>query len=168
MPHRSISVSVEPWATLSPADRAAVRGLTIAPRQIEYAGTTASSIAACEDGDPSRIVGLALRVDVAIVGFVVMKRGDAAPDWAAPDAAVVSGLRVDAGQQGKGIGTAAMRAIADWVRRNWRKASSVALTVDEENIAAIRAYAHAGWVDHGQRFDGRIGPVRRMSLPLHD
>lgn len=161
-----VAISIAPWTTLSSADRDAVRGLVVSPRQVDYAGSTQSSVSACEDGDPALIVGLALRVDGAIVGFVVLKRGAAAPDWALPGTVVVSGLRIDASQQGKGIGSAVLPAVAAWIRTWWPDTTGIALTVDEENVAAIRAYANAGWVDHGERHDGRIGPVRRMSRVL--
>ncbi len=162
------AVSVEAWQLLAPADQERVRRLAIAPRQVEYAGSTANAVAACDDGDPKQVVGLALRVDGAIVGFVVVKRRDAAPDWAGPGTAVISALRVDVAHQGRGIGSASLAAIAGWVRQHWTSATSIALTVDEENVAAIRAYAKAGWSAVGERFEGRIGWVRTMSRAVHD
>jgi ribosomal protein S18 acetylase RimI-like enzyme len=163
-----IAVSVEAWPSMSAADQDRVRRLTIAPRQVEYAGSTANAVAACDDGDPKQVVGLALRVDGAIVGFVVVKRRDAAPDWATPGTAVLSALRVDVQHQGRGIGSAALPAIAAWVRGHWKSATSLALTVDEENVAAIRAYAKAGWCEIGERVEGRIGWVRTMARGVRD
>jgi RimJ/RimL family protein N-acetyltransferase len=161
-----IAVSVQPWPSLSATEQDRVRSLALAPRQVEYAGSTANAVAACDDGDPAQVVGLALRVDGEIVGFVVVKRHDAAPAWATRETAVISGLRVDIAHQGRGIGTAALPAIADWVGDHWTSATALALTVDEENVAAIRAYAKAGWTGLGDRFEGRIGWVRTMSRAL--
>ena len=158
-----IAVSIDAWPAMSRADQDRIRRLAIAPRQVEFAGSTANAVAACDDGDPKQVVGLALRVDGAIVGFVVVKRRDAAPDWASRETAVLSGLRIDAEHQGRGIGSAALPAIADWVREHWTSSTALALTVDEENVAAIRAYAKAGWSEVGERFEGRIGGVLTMS-----
>jgi RimJ/RimL family protein N-acetyltransferase len=155
------------WHDLPPGARDAVRALAVDARQIEFAGTIETAIRVCEEGDPANVRGLALLVADRVAGFVVLKRGPAAPAWAAPEDAVVSGLRIDLSMQGRGIGTAALHALADWVRENWPDRVRFALRVDEDNIAAIRAYAKAGWVEVGERRIGRVGPERTLLLSLH-
>ena len=66
----------------------------------------------------------------------------------------------------RGLGTAALRLLPDWVRENWRGATRVVLSVDEENASAIRSYLKAGWRDDDVRLRGRIGWERRMTLEL--
>lgn len=154
------------WHTLGPHTRDAVRRLAVEPRQIEFAGTTDSAIRACEDADPAAVRGLALMHHDDVVGFVVLKRGPVAPAWAPSNAAVISGLRVDAAWQGRGIGTGALHTLADWVRTNWPECTRFALRVDDDNAAAIRAYAKAGWVECGERRAGRVGLERTLSLAL--
>ena len=151
---------------LAPAERDAVRALHLSPRQVDFAGTTTAAIAACEAADPDRVRGLALRAQARVVGFAVLKRAQAAPAWAPPGAAVVSGLRVDAARQGRGLGTAALRALASWVRAHWPECVAVALRVDGGNAAAIRAYAKAGWVETGERRQGRVDLERTLTLAL--
>ena len=40
------------------------------------------------------------------------------------------------------------------------------LRVDDGNVAGIRAYEKAGWVETGERRLGRVGLERTMSLAL--
>ena len=135
-------------------------------RAVEFAGNVGKSVAACEAANPAEVAGLAVRVDSGIVGWVVLKRGAAAPDWVGADAAVVSGLRIDARHQGRGLGGAALAALAEWVARHWPQTALLTLRVDDGNAAGIRAYEKAGWVETGERRVGRVGVERTMSLRL--
>jgi RimJ/RimL family protein N-acetyltransferase len=92
-----------------------------------------------------------------------------APDGVAAEAAVVSGLRIDVRHQGRGLGAAAMAAMAAmarWVARRWPKVSLLTLRVDDGNTAGIRTYEKAGWAETGERRVGRVGVERTMSLRL--
>ena len=151
---------------LTAAERDAVLGLEISAEQREFAGDVGKSVAACEAANPAEVAGLAVRIGDGIVGWVVHKRGNAAPDWVAADAAVVSGLRIDARHQGRGLGGAALAALAEWVARHWPQAALLTLRVDDGNAAGIRAYEKAGWVEAGERRVGRVGVERTMSLRL--
>ncbi len=68
------------WRALTLAERDAVLGLEISAEQREFAGDVGKSLAACEAANPAEVAGLAVRVDEAIVGWVVLKRGSSAPD----------------------------------------------------------------------------------------
>ena len=154
------------WHALTLVELDAVLSLEISAEQREFAGDVGKSVAACEAANPAEVAGLAVRVDDAIVGWVVLKRGGCAPDWVAADAAVVSGLRIDARHQGRGLGGAALAALADWVMRHWPQAALLTLRVDDGNAAGIRAYEKAGWVETAERRVGRVGVERTMSLRL--
>ena len=154
------------WRALAPAERDAVANLEISAEQVEFAGTVARSIAACEAGDAAEVAGLAIRSVGEIVGWVLLKRGKAAPAWADADAVVVGGLRIDRRQQGRGIGAAAVAALAPWVAKHWTQAGRLMLRVDEGNVAGIRAYEKAGWREVGERRVGRVGVERTLQLPL--
>ena len=159
-------VELIPVHALTATEREAVLALRISAEQLEFAGAVAKGLAACEAGDPAAIAGLAIRTAGAIVGWVALKRGAAAPAWVEPGAAVVSGLRVDVRQQGRGIGAAALAEMACWVARHWPESSRLVLRVDDGNGAGIRAYERAGWVEIGERFVGRVGLERTMTLAL--
>jgi len=168
---RSSELAPVCWHDLDEAGRAAVRGLAIAPRQLEYAGAIDAAIERCEAADPASLRGLALRLrgepadpsGGPIVGFVVLRRGPALPAWAPASSAVIGGLRIAADRQGQGLGTAAMHALHAWVATQWPDCTTIALRVDDDNAAGIRAYEKAGWRDVGERRPGRVGLERTMA-----
>jgi RimJ/RimL family protein N-acetyltransferase len=161
------------WQDLSAAEQAAVRALNIPRQQLEFAGRTENALASVEATDnayahqsPHNLVGLAIRSNEGIVGFLALKRGDQAPSWANAQAAVVSGMRIDQSQQGKGMGTAALKMLAAWMAAHWPESSCVSLEVDEENTGAICAYKKAGFADDGVRKLGRIGWVWTLTMQV--
>jgi len=165
-PMAAMRVELADWGMLAPAERQAVTRLEISAAQVEFAGPVARSVAACEAGDPAEVAGLAIRADGRIVGWVLLKRGASAPDWVPDDAAVVSGLRIDQREQGRGIGALALPQLAGWAARRWPQAARLVLRVDEGNVAGIRAYEKAGWCEVGERRVGRVDVERTMTLAL--
>ncbi|MET1078574.1 MAG: GNAT family N-acetyltransferase [Pseudomonas sp.] len=160
------SVSLTTWQQLSAEQRAAVRQLSISPQQVEYAGPTERAVALCEADQVGDIQGLAIFKGQQITGFLLLKRGAQAPEWAPAGAVTISGLRIDQTFQGQGIGTQALHAVKDWVQCHWPEVAQLILAVDEDNAAGIRAYLKAGWNDLGVRMLGRIGGERQMAMPL--
>lgn len=162
-----MQVELIAWPDLSPAQQVAVRALQVSDQQVEYAGTIGAALVQCQAQPPSPdVAGLALMADGHVVGFLVLNRGEAAPKWAPAGAAVVNAMRVDAPFQGRGYGTLGLLALPKWVQHHWPAVQRIDLSVDEENSAAIHAYAKAGWADVGTRVQGRIGWVRYMSRPV--
>ena len=151
---------------LTDVERAAVLGLRIDAEQVEFAGPVARSVAACDAGDPAEVAGLAIRLGGDVVGWVVLKRGASVPDWVDVGAVVVSGLRIDARRQGRGIGSAALAEMACWVARSWPESTRMVLRVDDGNGAGIRAYEKSGWIEVGERLVGRVGLERTMTFAL--
>jgi len=165
-PRMSSFVALKRWQRLSSSEQTAVLSLTVTPQQVEFAGTVERSVDACRTDQGDQVAGLAIFEGQRVVGFVVLKRGASAPAWASPAAAVVSAMRIDVSMQGRGIGSAALQALPSWVAENWPESGRLTLSVDEENESARRAYAKAGFADHGIRAQGRIGWVRYMSKAL--
>lgn len=152
------------WPQLTPGQQAEVRGLAISDDQVEYAGAGPKQVSAVEAGSGDDLVGLAILADGHAVGFLVLKRRSQAPAWAAPEDAVVSGMRIDQRVQGTGLGSGALALLPHWLREHWPGCPAIALTVDETNLRGIHAYRRAGFEEHGEREVGRIGWVRRMRL----
>jgi RimJ/RimL family protein N-acetyltransferase len=159
-------VSLKRWQTLSEAEQSAVLDLHVTEQQVEFAGTVAQSVQACVEDPADEITGLAVIHEHRVVGFFLLKRGSSAPVWGGPKAAVVSAMRIDVSQQGKGMGSAALQLLPPWITEHWPDSTELALSVDEENHSARRAYARAGFMDLGKREQGRIGWVRYMSMPI--
>jgi RimJ/RimL family protein N-acetyltransferase len=162
----TVQVELVDWRALAPAEREAVLRIEIDAEQVEFAGPLARSVAACEAGDPAGVAGLAIRVDGAAAGWVLLKRGASAPDWVGAGDVVVSGLRIGRRQQGRGLGALALAELARWVARRWPQAERLVLRVDEGNVAGIRAYEKAGWREIGERRAGRVDIERTMARTL--
>jgi ribosomal protein S18 acetylase RimI-like enzyme len=154
------------WQQLSPSQQAQVRAIRISAAQTEFAGCGAKQLAAVENEASDQLVGLAILDVQSVVGFLVLKRGAALPIWARVDAALISGMRIDSAHQGRGLGSAALVLLREWVKNHWRDCVELLLTVDDENHGGIRAYQRAGFEEIGKPELGRIGLVRMMRMAL--
>ncbi len=154
------------WPDLTETQRQGVRSIEIPDEQLDYAGTTAEAIELAEADTVQDLIGLAIVHESKVVGFLLLRRRSAAPDWAPADAAVMTALRVNFAHQSLGHGRRALELLPSWVRDNWPTTNLLTLAVDDDNAAAIRAYHRAGWVDDGRRYQGRVGAERRMNYSL--
>jgi RimJ/RimL family protein N-acetyltransferase len=161
-----VTVVLMPWQDLSPTDQVVVLQLAVAEHQVEFAGTVEHAVAGCKADNTGNIIGLAIRANAQIVGFLVIKCRSAAPEWASPQAAAVTAMRIGQDYQNKGLGSAALLSLSAWIASKWPECESICLSVDEGNSAGIRAYEKAGFQDHGMRVPGRIGYVRYMSKAI--
>ena len=140
-----------------------VRALRVAPDQQPFVGDTGFNL---DDAlrDPNSEAMMIL-VGATPVGFY---RLDYAPTIVARrsigEASV--GLRaffLDAGWQGRGLGTRAVQACCEDLRARHPGRSLLALNVDCRNVAAINAYRKAGFVDTGELYPGgSAGPQHLM------
>ncbi len=150
---------------LLPGDgyRPAVLAMAVLPEQEVYCGRAATTLPQA-DADPARtpfVVVHTIRPLGVVVGFGVLDRvGILAEIVDQPDRAVLlRGFYVDAGQQGRGLGTAAAAAVPRLAGSVFHDAELVVLTVNEENPAAVLAYTRAGFVSTGVRYlGGAAGP----------
>lgn len=91
----------------------------------------------------------ALAVDGAVVGFLETAFDPDDSSWC------IGGVVVDAGQQGRGVGRAAMeRLVADL--RGRPGCRLVALTVHEDNTVARGLYRSLGFTETGERDDDEL------------
>lgn len=159
-------IALKTWNVLTDAERQAVSTLSVTDEQVEFAGSVERAMQTCDANADGNVAGLAIMESQQIVGFLVLKRGASLPAWAKAADAVISAMRIDLAHQGKGFGTLALRAVFDWVLRQWPASTRLVLSVDEENAPGRRAYEKAGFIDSGLREQGRIGWVRYMARAL--
>ncbi|WP_368484156.1 GNAT family N-acetyltransferase [Phaeobacter sp. HF9A] len=153
---------------LTRADHDLVRHIAVAPEQIVYCGTVDMAFASDEAG----IDLYAIRQGATCVGFfkIDLKYPQTHAFARAGDLGVRA-LMIDHQHQGKGLGTAALRALPAALAGCYRDAKAVVLTVNLRNQIAVRSYLNAGFHDTGELFEGGLaGPqhVMRCNLPAPD
>ncbi|GMA14125.1 N-acetyltransferase [Deinococcus metallilatus] len=158
------AVTVQP---VSAATRAAVLALRVHPEQVRFSGEMPGLLQAAE-ADP-RSVPMLVQAGEEVVGAF---RLDFTPgavarrDFGAPSV----GLRaffIDRERQGGGLGTGALHALANWLRHHHPEIRLLALSVNQRNPAARRAYEKAGFrVDGEPYLGGRAGPQDVLVLDL--
>lgn len=159
-------LQLQRWQSLTSEQREHVLALHISPEQIEFAGTTAQAVSVCEDASTDEVAGLAILESETPIGFVLLSRGARLPDWAPAGAAALRAMRIDSREQGKGHGRASLALVAAWVSEHWVSCSKLALCVDDQNLAARRAYDVAGFTEYAEPRAGRIGLVRYLLRSL--
>lgn len=108
----------------------------------------------------------------AVVGLGVLHVNAATSvDWPEDESAVLlRGFLMGAKSQGQGFGRrateAAVGAAMKLASRLNLPAEGVVLGVNERNVAGLKAYSNAGFLDHGQYLGGRSGPQRIMFKPF--
>jgi RimJ/RimL family protein N-acetyltransferase len=150
-------------APVTPDRVDAVLRLRVSPEQSAYVGDIAFNLADAQRD--ARSDAMAIQVGATVIGFY---RLDYAPTIVArkslDDASV--GLRaffIDLDWQGRGLGTRAVAACCDDLKRRHPERHLLALNVNCRNVAAINAYRKAGFVDTGELYlGGSAGPQHLM------
>lgn len=150
---------------VSPMLAPAVRSLQVAPEQLPFVGDTAYNLEQTRLDRNSE--AMAVLAGERVVGFYRLDFSvEAIAGRALGEPSV--GLRayvIDRREQGRGYGTAAMRACIEDLRRRYPQRSLLALTVNVRNQAAIAAYLKAGFHDTGELYHG--GPSGPQHLMLY-
>ena len=139
--------------------RARVLALAPAPDQ-EVFSSRASQTLPEADADPHRTPFAVAERDVP-VGFGVLDRVGILDELVDEPARAVllRAFYVGADHQGRGLGTAAARAVPALAAELYDDVELVVLTVNEQNPAAVAAYLRAGFVDTSARYlGGEAGP----------
>jgi RimJ/RimL family protein N-acetyltransferase len=120
------------------------------PEQQRFSGRASDTLALA--ANPLRRAVAALDDDGEPVAFMILDTGASMVAVHRPGTVGVRGFYVDARHQGRGIGTAVLRALPAYVREHYPEADRIALTVNVANPSAQRAYFRAGFVDTGERY----------------
>lgn len=136
--------------------------------QARFAATAAQSLPVA-DHDTGR-TAVAIVADGEPVGMFVLDRGGYLPQVVAshadlPTALLLRAFYIAPEWQGRGYGTAAVRAVGEFVRERFPHVKRVLLTVNHANPAAARAYLAGGFTDTGADYlDGDEGPQHVFEL----
>jgi len=155
-----LSVSLSP---LTAEDHDRVAHLAVRPDQLRFSGTVAESFADHADADFHAI----LQGDLPVGMFRIDRGYHAVHGFAEPSHLGLRTVIVDAASQGQGLGTAAMRALPEYLQIHYPQARRLWLTVNLQNPAAIASYLKAGFQDTGAIWPhGGAGPQHIMRLML--
>jgi len=144
--------------TLHKADRSnwrAIMKLELRADQREFVAAPGWSLAGClvkRYGDEFEYVPMAICDGERVVGYVTsFANPNSADDYWVDD------IMIDAAEQGKGYGRAAMNEVIRMFVREYPRCRKIQLTCFEANIAAAALYVSLGF-----RKNGRINEVSRQ------
>lgn len=148
---------------LARGDGARVAHIAVHPDQRRFARDVSFALAEPETTDLHEI-----RRDGATVGLFKIDRDFArAFPFAAAGNLGLRGVIVDAPEQGRGTGSAAVAALASYLPPLYPDARWLWLTVNFSNPAARHIYRKAGFAETGEIWrGGRSGPAHVMRLAL--
>ncbi|MFZ3580813.1 GNAT family N-acetyltransferase [Loktanella sp. DJP18] len=144
--------------------RDAVSALTVAPEQVVFSGQPAAFITQ-PDADMDIHV---IHADGELVGFFRIDLDYARiHDFAKPGDLGLRSVIVDHRQQGRGIGSAAVRALPAYLALHYPGATDLYLTVNLRNPGARKSYLNGGFTDTGAHYlGGDAGPQHIMHMTL--
>ncbi len=149
-------------APVTPDLAPAVRALLVAADQYAYVGDVTFNLIDAERDPLSD--AMAILADDKVVGFYRLDYAPTTVTCTPLEASI--GLRaflIDRSCQGCGLGTRAIRAVCEDIHLRHPDKRVLALNVNCRNLAAIRAYRNAGFVDSGELyFGGSAGPQHLM------
>ncbi|MEP1327172.1 GNAT family protein [Pseudophaeobacter sp.] len=154
---------------VSPEDFDLVCHIQVEADQILFSGTVAQAFAANEEGVDFHAILDQDRPDHdRPVGFFKL-------DWlfhqqygfAQANELGLRAFMIDRRHQGKGVATAAVRTLKSYIPGLYPSHKAVVLTVNMQNVPAIRCYKAGGFVDTGDIYPhGMAGPQHIMRLDL--
>ncbi|MBA2693780.1 MAG: GNAT family N-acetyltransferase [Rubrobacter sp.] len=149
-------------------NEAAVRSLSVTEAQLAFVSHISGMLRGA-NANPG-VESYATLADGEAVGFFILNfDASRTAHYAAADAECgLEGFFIDHRFQGRGYGSAAVRAMRVTVAREHPGIEKVKLTVNCRNEAAIYAYLEGGFRDTGEIYHGgRSGPQRILAMPLH-
>jgi len=153
--------------SLRPVDRSEfdlVSHIQVEPDQARYSGTVAQAFQENEDGvdfhailDGSRALGF----------FKIDRLYHETYSFAQTDELGLRAFMIDREEQGKGYATAAVAALKTYLAAQYPERRAVVLTVNMQNLGAIRCYRRGGFHDTGGIHPhGIAGPQHILRMDL--
>jgi GNAT superfamily N-acetyltransferase len=153
-------------AVVTPELRARVLALAPLPEQEPFSGAARDTLPVAER-TPGRVPVVAC-ADGEPFGYLMLDQGPEVAAYApGEDVVGVRGVYVDAASQGRGLGTAMLRALPAFAGALYPAARRLSLTVNVSNSPAVRVYLRAGFADTGRRYHGgRLGAQYVLEVAL--
>lgn len=149
---------------LTRADHDKVRHIEVAPEQVVYSGTVYMAFSSEEAGVDFYAIQQA---DRAVGFFKIDVKYPQTYDFARSGDLGLRAFMVDHRQQGRGIGSQALRILPQLLRRTYPEAQALVLTVNMRNHAAVRTYLNCGFKDTREIHEGGLaGPQYVLRLVL--
>jgi len=141
-----------------------IREVSLEEDQLQFAGTSEEFLEDASDTAHLHII----KQEDEVVGFFKLDIAYAEQYSFCP--ADGMGLRffvIDKAQQGKGLGTNAVKALFPFLKLNYPHFHSIYLTVNSKNPVARACYLRAGFEDNGDTYmGGPAGPQHIMFKQL--
>ncbi|MGS1097241.1 GNAT family N-acetyltransferase (plasmid) [Aquamicrobium terrae] len=152
------------------AEIVTISGIELSAREEDFAGGSMTAIAGRLKARPNSedCLPFLIMADCKIAGFLMLRKGQALPDWAAPDAVSLHNFRISGNMQGRGCGTTAVVRAARWIATHWPQASKLMLSVNVDNFAARGFYLRCGFQETTESHNGRLGVEHIMSCRVSD
>jgi|HubBroStandDraft_1064217.scaffolds.fasta_scaffold30622_3 diamine N-acetyltransferase len=136
---------------LNPADRGnwrAIMKLETRPQQREFVAPPGWSLAGClvkRYGEDFEYLPMAICDGERVVGYVTLLANPNSQDdyW-------VDDILIDAAEQGRGYGRAAMNEVIRMLLRRYQRCHKIQLTCFEANVTAAALYVSLGFRKNGQ------------------
>ena len=156
-------VTLAPYAA---DQRDAVCALAVAPEQVVFSGQPVDFVTR-PDADMDIHV---IHADDTLVGFFRIDLDYArVHDFARPGDLGLRSVIVDRRHQGRGIGSAMIRALPAYLAMHYPQATDLYLTVNLRNPGARKSYLNGGFTDTGAHYlGGDAGPQHIMHMALAD
>ena len=151
---------------VTPALAGQLRAMRVEPGQYGYVGDIQAALVEAE-GDP-HCEAMAVLLGERVVGFYRIALAPLDAGLAPPTEAraTLRGLCIARELQGRGLGTRALRACIDDLRRRHPQLRLLSVSVDCGNRRAIEVYRSAGFADTGIWHFGATMPRQMMQLRL--
>ena len=153
--------------TLRPVARSEfdlVSRIQVEPDQIRFSGTVAQAFEENEEGVDFH----AILDDARAVGFFKIDRlYHETYEFAQADELGLRAFMIGREDQGKGLATAAVAALKDYLPGHYPDRRAVVLTVNLQNPGAVRCYLKGGFADTGGIYPhGLAGPQHILRMDL--
>lgn len=141
-----------------------VSRIQVEPDQIRFSGTVAQAFEENEEGVDFH----AILDDARAVGFFKIDRlYHETYEFAQADELGLRAFMIGREDQGKGLATAAVAALKDYLPGHYPDRRAVVLTVNLQNPGAVRCYLKGGFADTGGIYPhGLAGPQHILRMDL--